>query len=166
MALFNNIKIRKRITKHSGDTPKNILGGKKTMANELRTITKPITQPATLMEGALKGASLFIGLGLTRGLSGMVSRSFPAGLGPISARTITGAVSSMLLFWGSKRLKQPMLKDVMTFGFYGASAFTVGSLIFDVVDAMNLRLPQGMTNLLAFGTGQPIAQEEASATKT
>jgi len=152
-------KIRKAVTKHSGESPKsikvtdsdklvkesrNVTRGGITMAEG--TVAKVIPSMDTFTDLAMMGAKISLGA-VAGGVAGhYIGKVLPTGMlskvPVVSPRTLGAAATTVGVYAGYNLAPDVMgLKDVLKYGAAGSAAFTLGSLAFDVMGALNISIP-------------------------
>lgn len=166
MALTKTTIINRK-TKHTGNTPENILkyekqgeGGKK--MGEVSTAMQPVTDYGTFKGLAKTGASVMLGLAGTRAVSGLIASRIPVNLPVVSNRTMGGVASTILMFYAHKKVNQKMLKSILYYGTAGGAIYTAGSILADVVVASGVELPPIVYGVLSATTGAPMMTAEQS----
>jgi hypothetical protein len=104
-------------------------------------------------------------LGLAGGaiVGNFVGSKFNSPIPVISSRTLGAGASMIVLFAGYKMLPEGAVKDIAKYATAGATVYTVGSLIGDVLVATKVQLPAIFGTALAVTTGAaPAAEQSAS----
>ncbi|MBV6340359.1 ATP-binding protein [Candidatus Magnetobacterium casense] len=177
------MKFRKAKTQHSGDSPKNLLSENTPVFNEhLKTLKKfklrgeshmadgivseTLPSKATTMHLVGLGVKISLGMGVAALASNLVGRVVPNfKLGPISSRSIVGAGTTIVLYLGHRLAASKnfdKVADVLKYAAAGSAAFTLGSIVVDVMAATGIsnRL---LGTAVQMSTGVAPAQEEANA---
>lgn len=178
-------KFRKSKTKHSGDSPTNLLSENTTLFNEqyrelqkfkfnkqrgdkkmTDVINEVLPSKATAMNLAGLGVKISLGMGIAALSSKLVSRFVPFSLGPISSRSIVGAGSTVVLFLGHRLAASKgfdKVADVLKYASAGSAAFTLGSLVADAINFSGVQIPL-LNTAVAVSTGAgPVQSEEPAA---
>ena len=179
------VKIRKSETKHSGESPKNLLNeNTELFNNHIPKLLKDKRKRGTKMsdsvdtkkeivkgiipskEGFIDLASIGMKASLgtaTAGIVGMyVGRMVPSPLPVISSRTLGSLANTIVCYAGYRYIKQPMVKDVLKYASAGSSAFALGSLTYDVLNALNINMPNVLNFAVSTATGvSPVNVEKA-----
>jgi len=180
-------KFRKAKTKHSGDSPTNLLSENTTLFNEHykdlkkfrskdsksrgenKMTEKELTLPSkgTVVSLAGLGVKISLGMGVAAMSSRLVTRFVPNfSLGPVSSRTIVSASSTVVLFMGHRLAASRNLDkvaDVLKYASAGAAAFTMGSVLADAIAAAGVQSPLLNTTVqMTTGVQQTTENAEAS----
>ena len=175
------VNIRQSKTEHSGDSPKNLLtedanmfnkevknyvrkDGVNKMDNVIDNTKKLIPTVSTFRSLAGLGMKMSIG-GAVAGIAGnLLGARFKSPIPVVSSRTLGSALTTVALYAGYKVVPNERIKDVVKYATAGSAAFTTGSIIFNVLAAANVRLPNLVTFGLATATGaSPISVEGTEA---
>lgn len=168
-------KIEKVTTKHSGQTPKNLLNEdnltfgkyiskvykKKSevmkMENPVKTVTDVLPSKNQFMDLAGLGAKVALG-GAVAGVVGNVVSPFIQRFNPlrqfVSGRTI-GALGTTVVLYAvySKLGDNSRFKDVLKYATAGSAVYTLGSAVFDVIAVTRLPVPPIVANVIAMASG-------------
>jgi hypothetical protein len=151
--------VREASTKHSGMSPQEIkVTDKDKLFKEARgasrggitmaetTVAKVIPTFDTFGDLAVMGMKF--GLGMAAGgiagsyIGKVIPTSITGKIPVVSARTIGSAATTVGVFAGYKLVPDVWwAKDILKYGAAGSAAFTVGSLAFDIMGALNVQLP-------------------------
>lgn len=180
-------KIREAKTEHSGNSPKNLLNEndeyfqlnikkvvKKTMSDKISTSNEPVAGFIPSQAGVvdLVGLGMKVSLGAAVGgiASGLISARFPISPIPfVSTRTLASTGSTIAMYAGYRAIPSgwTMSKDVVKYATAGSAAFMFGSLTWDVLNTLGVRLPGIMGATLSIATGAaPIMTASASKAGT
>ena len=184
-------KVRKSESEHSGNSPKNLLNedkilyskysqkyvknsrGKNKMESKIETKDEPIKGVIPSMEGFKDLAAIGMKASLGTAVSGivgtLVASRLKSPIPVVSSRTLGSVGTTIALYAGYRMIPIDSIKDVMKYAAAGSAAFTVGSVVFDVINAANIKLPSIVNFALATATGaQPMSVEsnESSSVDT
>jgi hypothetical protein len=171
-------KVRESESKHSGDSPQNLLNenillysrnrksfykGDKKMSETISNGTGVVGQFLPSKEGFMNlaslGAKMSLGLA-TAGLVGVyVGSKFTSPIPVISSRTLGGAASTVVLYTGYRMIPEGMIKDIAKYATAGSTVFTVGSLLGDLIIASKIQVPNIVNFVLTTATGAAPLQE-------
>ncbi len=176
-------KIRKAETKHSGDSPKNLLNEDKIlydkhsrkyvkysrgkqMEDNIDTNKEPLKGIIPSMEGfkdlSMLGMKAAMGTAVAGVIGTLVAARIKSPIPVVSSRTLGGLATTITLYTGFRTIPAERIKSVFKYAAAGSAAFTVGSLAFDIVQASGFRLPRLATFALATATGaQPLSVEKS-----
>ena len=174
--------IRKSETEHSGNSPENLLTENTEVYNKyIRTIVKGdrkmdkidtkneiIKKVIPSMDGMgdliLLGAKVSMGAMIGGAAGIFIGSRIKLPIPVLSGATIAGAGTTIGLYAGYRFMPESMAvsKDILKYSASGSAVFTFGSLAFDVLNAMNVRLPNFLNFAVAAATGAG-AEPEASA---
>jgi hypothetical protein len=179
------VKIRKSTTEHSGGSPKNLLNEDTIMFNQYikkvvagdTNMSETISQSGELINKIVPSATGFIdlakigmkmSLGIASGaiVGSVVARQFKSPIPVLSSRTLGGVGTTIALYAIYRNLPEgmPTVKDIAKYATGGAAAFSLGSLAYDVLGAMNVQLPAIVTTVLSTATGaSPVSVEKSAA---
>jgi len=80
----------------------------------------------------------------------------------VSSRTLGSLGTTIALYAGYRMIPMANIKDVFKYAAAGSAAFTVGSVVFDVINTANIQLPSLASFAIATATGaQPMNVEKA-----
>jgi len=182
------VKIRESESEHSGNSPKNLITedvitynthinkfvkkrGRNKMSDKISTQGEPIKGVVPSMDGfmdlAKLGSKIALG-GAIGGIAGnFVGSRFGSPIPMISSRTLGGAGTTIALYTGYRMIPMQGVKELMKFASAGSAVFTFGSLAFDVLNALNVKLPNLLSFALATATGvSPVAVEKSAEVDT
>lgn len=175
-------KIRKASTKHSGDSPQNLLNEdvklysstiakavvkrKNTMSESSNATSLLPKDVNTVKDFAAKGMKMSLGLATSFVVSNVVGRMLPSPIPYVSSRTIGSAGTFVVLYAGHKFAKKKnmdLAADILGDASAGSAAYLVGSVAADVLTAMNVSLPPVVQSVFSAATGvAPATVEKAS----
>jgi adenylate kinase family enzyme len=176
-------KVRKAETTHSGEAPKYLLtedikqydyhirkyvkgGGSKVEQIANDDMNKKLVNVPSLngfMDLVAAGAKMSVGLGVA-GIAGAYASRIKSPLPVISTRTMASALVTLAAYTAFRKLKNPMAKDVFGYAAAGAAVHTAGSLVFDVLVAAKVNVPNFVSFALNTMTGvQPVYTEGMKA---
>lgn len=172
-------KIRTADTTHSGEAPKNLLTedmktfnqyiGKvtrqrgTTMEKDMNTAIVNVPSVTGFMDLVANGAKMSLGLAAA-GFVGAFASRWRSPVPVISTRTLAGAVTTIVVYTGYKKIDRASVKDVLGYAAAGAAVHTAGSLAFDIISATNVKLPSIVAFALNTMTGvSPINVEGTAA---
>lgn len=152
------IKVRKADTEHSGSAPKTLLTednegfnthirkiyrGRRKM-EDISTANEPLNKVVPSIDGFMDlvaaGAKMSLGLGAAS-FAGMYASRIPSKLPVVSSRTVAGALTTIAVYAGYRNIKHAQVKDVLKYASAGAAVSTAGSLVYDVMAALNVQPP-------------------------
>ncbi len=161
-------KVRTADSKHSGDSPKHLLTegdsyyeqnvnrfdkGETKMGEITNEVNKIIPSSSGFKNFAVLGMEVYLGLATANLVGGYVGSKFKSPVPVISSRTLGSAGSMLVLYTAHRMVKQETLKDVLKYATAGATASVVGSLVFDVLSATNVKVPSLLNFMLSTATG-------------
>jgi hypothetical protein len=171
------VKIRKSKTKHSGDSPENVLKQNKeifdiykakivknkhkgdTMSDDISTQKETVKKVIPSMTGfkdlAMLGAKVSLGSAVGGIAGSMIGARFRSPIPVISSRTLGSGASTVALYAGYRMIGSNLVSDVMKYSAAGSAAFTLGSMAYDFLGVMNVQLPNLANMGLATATGIP-----------
>lgn len=166
------VQIRKAETKHSGEAPTSILTEnkdyysryapsvvKKGRGNMAEDIVKDIVPTGdTALDYAKLGIKVSLGLAVAGVAGNVVSNYIKSPIPVISSRTLGSAGSMVVLYALHKNV--PMGKEVTKYAVAGAGAYTLGSLVFDVLDFTNMKIPF-VNKAVSLATNVPAVESKA-----
>ncbi len=77
-----------------------------------------------------------------------------------SSRTLGSMGNTIVTYTGYRYVKQKTVKDILKYACAGSSAYTLGSLTYDVLNTLNVRLPNVLNFALSASTGvKPVEVE-------
>ena len=172
-------KIRKAETKHSGEAPKTLLTedtktfnqyiskvtrrGGLTMKEDVSTKIVNVPSVTGFMDLVANGAKMSLGLA-TAGFVGAFASRWRSPIPVISTRTLAGALTTIAVYTGYKKIKNNGVKNVLGYAAAGSAVHTAGSLAFDVISVTNVKLPSIVAFALNTMTGvSPINVEGTAA---
>jgi hypothetical protein len=175
--------VRKSETEHSGSSPKDLLnediqlyqqhvkkfygGDTKHMTDNISAGTGVVGKLLPSREGfmnlAALGAKMSLGVA-TAGLVGTyVGSKFNSPVPVVSSRTLGSAASTVVLYTGYRMMPEGAIKDVAKYATAGATVFTAGSLIGDLLVASKVQVPNIVNFALGLATGAaPMANQKQS----
>ncbi len=177
------VMIRKSTSEHSGGSPMNLLTenttlfnkykpklvkkGEHTMTDNISTsnelVDKVVPSYDGFMDMAMLGGKVALG-GALGGMAGsLISAYVPSPIPMVSSRSLGAGATTIGLYAAYRMLKQPMLKDVAKYAAAGSAVFTLGSLTFDALAALNVQVPNLVNMFLVTATGATPMQAERSA---
>lgn len=186
------VTIRKSHTQHSGNSPQHILGqDTKTyekhigsavsrskpqegnqMENPINTVSNAvggiIPSSNSIMSLAGMGMAISAGMATSYALGRLVSSKVSSPIPYVSTNSVVGAVSTIGMYAGyrfaNKRSGKVMnfAADALKYGAAGSAAYTVGSLAFDVLRAVNVQ-PAWLTNTVSVLTRASPAVSEGQS---
>lgn len=176
--------VRMSETKHSGEAPKNLLtedaegfkryigkvtkGGIKMSDNKTDAVNSLINVPsmAGFMDLVANGAKMSVGLGVA-GFVGAFASRWQSPVPVVSTRTLASALTTVAVYTGYRKINNPAIKDVMGYAAAGAAVHTAGSLLFDVLYAAKINVPNIVAFALNTMTGvQPVNVEGSASAET
>lgn len=178
-------KVRKAETEHSGSSPKNLLTEdttlfqkhktkfykeEKKMSDEITTGSGTLNKVLPSVEGfkdlAALGAKVSLGMAAGGIVGSYVGMKFASPIPVVSSRTLGSAASTVVLYAGYRAIPQPMVKDVMKYAAAGSAVFTAGSLVFDLLNAAKIKVPNLVSFALATATGaSPMVVSKAQSSE-
>lgn len=188
-------RIRKAETKHSGNSPENLLTedsiyynqhigkfaknvkrGNANMADEVETKNEPINKILPSVEGfkdlVAIGAKVALGGALSGVVGGLVSGMIPKSPIPLVSTRTLGAAGTMIGLYAlyrftPEKLMNGAVKDVAKFAAAGAAAYTAGSLIFDAFAFFKVTPPAIAQVALSAASGVvPVSEAKSVDTNT
>lgn len=170
------VQIRESETKHSGNSPQNILTEDKilydehigkyvknykggNMADEIQTSNEIVPKIVPSMDGFLDLAGMGAKMALGGAVSGMVGKlvgdrvKYEVPYVGITSRTLGSAGATIVMYTGYRNIDQPMAKDVLKYACAGSAVYTVGSLAYDILDKFNVRVPDLVNTAIVSATG-------------
>ena len=177
-------KIRKSESEHSGNSPKNLLNedrilynrhykryvkdsrGKNKMDTKIETKDEPIKGVIPSVEGfkdlSLIGMKASLGTAVSGIVGTLVATKIKSPIPVVSSRTLGSLGTTIALYTGYRMIPMETFKDVFKYAAAGSAAFTVGSVIFDVINTAKIQLPSLVNFAIATATGvQPMNFERA-----
>ena len=176
--------VRKSESEHSGNSPKNLLNedkelynrhskryvkdsrGKNKMDTKIEIKGEPIKGVIPSMEGfkdlALIGTKASLGTAVSGIVGTLVATRIKSPIPVVSSRTLGSLGTTIALYAGYRMIPMANIKDVFKYAAAGSAAFTVGSVVFDVINTANIQLPSLASFAIATATGaQPMNVEKA-----
>jgi hypothetical protein len=176
-------KVRMSNTKHSGEAPKSLLtedtegfkryigkvtkGGIKMSENKSDAVNSLVNVPNVngFMDLVANGAKMSVGLGVA-GFVGAFASKWQSPIPVVSTRTLASALTTVAVYTGYRKIDNPMVKDVMGYAAAGAAVHTAGSLLFDVLYAAKINVPNIVAFALNTMTGvQPVNVEGSGSSE-
>lgn len=176
-------KVRMSNTKHSGEAPKSLLtedtegfkryigkvtkGGIKMSENKSDAVNSLVNVPNVngFMDLVANGAKMSVGLGVA-GFVGAFASKWQSPIPVVSTRTLASALTTVAVYTGYRKIDNPMVKDVMGYAAAGAAVHTAGSLLFDVLYAAKINVPNVVAFALNTMTGvQPVNVEGSGSSE-
>jgi hypothetical protein len=178
-------KVRKSTTKHSGDSPTNLLTEKKDVFDRTaKSVIKfkgqkmdnvntgndivPNVVPSVKGFGnlALLGMKTILGIGISGTVATALGSRFQSPVPYVSSRTLVAGLSTVGMYFAYRMTSRfDTVNDVLKYASAGSAAFTAGSLAWDVLSAFNVRMPNWLAFAVASATGaSPMAPAAASDT--
>jgi hypothetical protein len=164
--------VRKSESEHSGASPKDLLNendllfqqnvnkfykGETKMTENIPQGTGIIGKILPSKEGfmnlAALGAKMSLGVAVSGLVGTYVGNKFASPIPVISSRTLGSAASTVVLYTGYRMLPDNMVKDVVKYATAGATVFTVGSLLGDLIVASKIQMPNIVNFVLGVATG-------------
>ena len=174
--------VRESETEHSGSSPKDLLNentilfqknAKSFYKGDMRTMSDGVIESAKgavsnilpsregFMHLAALGAKMSLGVAAGAVVGNFVGGKFNSPIPVISSRTLGAAGSMVVLYTGYRMLPEGAIKDIAKYATAGATVFTVGSLIGDVLVATKVQLPAILNTALGVTTGAAPAAEQS-----
>jgi hypothetical protein len=176
------VQIRKANTKHTGESPKNLLTEDSSSYNQqakgLVRKTKmskdevvsvgPVKVPSQkkVLDLAGIGAKVALGGAVGGAMVQIFDRYVPVPQLPlISKRTLASAVSTIGMYSVYKAIPDRMnrTEDVLKYAVAGSSVFLLGNLVGDGLRLMGVRLPDFANAILQTATGSPFGGDKKQA---
>ena len=164
--------VRKSESEHSGGSPKDLLnednslfqqnvnkfykGETKNMENIPQgqgVIGKILPTREGFMNLAALGAKMSLGVAASGLVGTYVGSKFSSPIPVISSRTLGSGASTVVLYTGYRMLPEGNIKDVAKYATAGATVFTAGSLIGDLIVASKIQMPNIVNFVLGVATG-------------
>jgi len=163
--------VRKAETEHSGSAPKNLLtedtenfnryinklhGGKKMPEADL--VKNVVPSMDTYLDLVGKGVKMSLGLGAAGFVGAFVASKVKSPIPYVSSRTLASGVTSIALYTGyrmAQKKKMTKVADVLGYATAGAAVHTAGSLVFDILAATKIKVPNFVNFGLVTMTGVP-----------
>lgn len=175
--------VRQAKTEHSGNSPKHLLNedrelyyknvnryvtkqkGDSTMSDNVSTKNELVKGVVPSADGAfdlaLMGMKASLGTAVSALAGNLIASRVASPLPVVSSRTLGSAATTVALYAGYRAVPMAKVKDVMKYAAAGSAAYTLGSALFDVADAANIRVPSVVSYALATATGaSPINVEK------
>ena len=169
------VNIRKSLSQHSGGSPKNLLNEDKSLYskyignivkkhkgdNKMGAVSEVVDTTKSIIPSmdsfkslSLMGMKMSLGAA-TSGMVGTLANNYIKSPIPyVSSRTLAAGVTTIVFYAGYKKIPLGAgVKDVLKYAAAGSSAFTVGSILFDVIAAVNVNIPPLAQSMIQFGTG-------------
>ena len=165
-------KIRKSKTEHSGGTPINLLNedtilynrhaskfvkkskmDKKDLNKGKEIVKDVIPSKEGFMALAVMGMKASLGTAAGGIVGTLVSSRIASPIPVVSSRTLGSLGSTIVLYAGYKMIPFEGVSNVLMYSAAGSAAFSVGSFVYDLVSASNVRLPAVASFALTTATG-------------
>lgn len=178
-------KIRKSKSEHTGDSPKVLLTSQSNifkesisklkkrgakMAENVSTANEPVNKVIPSIGGfmdlAQMGMKMSVGAASAGVVGNLVGRYAPS-LPFVSGRTVGAGATTVAMYALYRNVGNAAVKDFLKYGTAGSAAYTLGSVAWDVVSAMNINVPPMVGNVMMMATGAgPVVVEGNKAIKT
>jgi hypothetical protein len=175
-------KVRAAETTHSGEAPKSLLtedtevfnrylgkvtkGGQKMTNSDAVDTLVNVPNMHGFMDLVANGAKMSVGLGVS-GFVGAFASRWQSPIPVVSTRTLASALTTVAVYTGYRKIDNPTAKDVLGYAAAGSAVHTAGSLVFDVLYAAKINVPNIISFALNTMTGvSPVSVEGNAAAET
>lgn len=181
--------VRKSVTTHSGNSPQHLLNEQRdeyhklkrrfvrmensaAQANNIANVAGiQVPGPASVLKMGLNGMKITAGFAVGRFAGSYLGNKIPIKLPFVSPTTLGSTITTAALYAGYRLTPGniKIAKDVMEYATYGAAAHWVGSVAFDILNAVGVRVPDVFANVLSMTTGAgsaPAGNAESSSVDT